>query len=78
MYEQMIRWSIYILVGALGSMLNNLIFGVVSERIGNSLRKRLFEKLIYLGYQIIRPAQEYEAAYRAYERAISGNSQTAE
>ena len=48
MYEQMIRWSIYILVGALGSMLNNLIFGVVSERIGNSLRKRLFEKLIYL------------------------------
>lgn len=37
-----------------------------------------FEKLIYLGYQIIRPAQEYEAAYKAYERAISRNSQTAE
>jgi hypothetical protein len=33
-----------------------------------------FEKLIYLGYQIIRPAQEYEAAYKAYERAISRNS----
>lgn len=37
-----------------------------------------FEKLIYLGYQIIRPAQEYEAAYKAYERAIGRNSQTAE
>ena len=37
-----------------------------------------FEKLIYLGYQIIRPAQEYEAAYKAYERVISRNSQTAE
>ena len=30
-----------------------------------------FEKLIYLGYQIIRPAQEYQAALKAYERAIS-------
>jgi hypothetical protein len=37
-----------------------------------------FEKLIYLGYQIIRPAQEYEAAYKAYERTISRNSQTTE
>ena len=33
-----------------------------------------FEKLIYLGYQIIRPAQEYQAALKAYERAISRNS----
>ena len=30
-----------------------------------------FEKLIYLGYQIIRPAQKYQAAHKAYERAIS-------
>lgn len=48
MFDQMIRWAIYILVGAVGSMFNSLIFGVVSERIGNSLRKRLFEKLITL------------------------------
>ena len=33
-----------------------------------------FEKLIYLGYQIIRPAQNYHAALKAYERAISRNS----
>ena len=33
-----------------------------------------FEKLIYLGYQIIRPAQEYQAAHKAYERAINRNS----
>jgi hypothetical protein len=37
-----------------------------------------FEQLIYLGYQIIRPAQNYDATYKAYERAISRNSQTAE
>ena len=30
-----------------------------------------FEKLIYLGYQIIRPAQKYPSALKAYERAIS-------
>ena len=36
--------------------------------------KTSFEKLIYLGYQIIRPAQEYQAALKAYERAISRNS----
>ena len=33
-----------------------------------------FEQLIYLGYQIIRPAQEYQAALKAYERTISRNS----
>ena len=33
-----------------------------------------FEKLIYLGYQIIRPAQKYPSALKAYERAISRNS----
>jgi len=33
-----------------------------------------FEKLMYLGYQIIRPAQEYQAALKAYERAMSRNS----
>lgn len=33
-----------------------------------------FEKLMYLGYQIIRPAQAYPAALKAYDRAISRNS----
>lgn len=33
-----------------------------------------FEKLMYLGYQIIRPAQSYPSALKAYERAISRNS----
>ena len=40
----------------------------------NNEPKTDFEKLIYLGYQIIRPAQEYQAALKAYERAISRNS----
>jgi hypothetical protein len=40
--------------------------------------KTEFEQLIYLGYQIIKPAQNYDAAYKAYERAISRNSQAAE
>ena len=44
----------------------------------NNKPKTDFEKLVLLGYQIIRPAQEYEAAYKAYERAVSRNSQTAE
>ena len=30
-----------------------------------------FEKLMYLGYQIIRPAQAYPSALKAYERAIA-------
>ena len=33
-----------------------------------------FEKLMYLGYQIIRSAQSYPSALKAYERAISRNS----
>lgn len=33
-----------------------------------------FEKLIYLGYQIIRPAQKYPSALKAYQRAISRNA----
>jgi len=36
--------------------------------------KTEFEQLIYLGYQIIRPAQKYPSALKAYERAISRNS----
>ena len=40
----------------------------------NNEPKTDFEKLIYLGYQIIRPAQKYPSALKAYERAISRNS----
>ena len=32
-----------------------------------------FEKLMYLGYQIIRPAYSYPSALKAYTRAISRN-----
>ena len=39
----------------------------------NNEPKTDFEKLIYLGYQIIRPAQKYPSALKAYERAISRN-----
>ena len=40
----------------------------------NDEPKTDFEKLIYCGYQIIRPAQAYPAALKAYNRAISRNS----
>ena len=40
----------------------------------NDEPKTDFEKLMYLGYQIIRPAQAYPAALKAYDRAISRNS----
>ena len=33
-----------------------------------------FEKLVHLGYQIIRPAQEYPSALKAYQRAVNRNS----
>ena len=36
----------------------------------NNEPKTDFEKLMYLGYQIIRPAQKYPSALKAYERAI--------
>ena len=32
-----------------------------------------FEELMFLGYQLIRPAQKYPSALKAYERAISRN-----
>ena len=40
----------------------------------NDEPKTDFEKLMYLGYQIIRPAQAYPAALKAYDRAISRNT----
>ena len=36
----------------------------------NNEPKTDFEKLMYLGYQIIRPAQKYPSALKAYARAI--------
>lgn len=41
-------WAIVIVIGALGTFMNHFLFGIVAERIGNSVRKRLFEKLITL------------------------------
>ncbi len=40
----------------------------------NNQPKTHFERLMYLGYQLIRPAQEYPSALKAYERALSRKS----
>lgn len=39
-------WLIIIVVGALSTMIQGIMFGVVSERIGNSLRIMLFTSLL--------------------------------
>lgn len=39
----------------------------------NNQPKTDFEKLVHVGYQIIRPAQTYPSALKAYERALSRN-----
>ena len=46
--ELMIQWAVVIVVGALGAFCNAFIFGLVAERIGNSIRKQLFKKLVHL------------------------------
>jgi len=46
----------------------------IAEAHFNNEPKTDFEKVMYLGYQIIRPAQEYQAALKAYQRAISRKS----
>lgn len=43
----LITWIIVILVGAFSNMLNGIISGYIAERLGDSLRKRLFASLIY-------------------------------
>jgi ABC-type multidrug transport system fused ATPase/permease subunit len=43
----LIVWVIVIFVGALSTMANGIISGYISERLGNSLRKKLFSSLIY-------------------------------
>ena len=42
----LIYWVIVILVGAVSSMINGILSGIISERLGNSLRTRLFASLI--------------------------------
>ena len=44
----MITWCIIILVGAIGTALNNFLFNLIAENIGNNVRKQLFAKLITL------------------------------
>jgi ABC-type multidrug transport system fused ATPase/permease subunit len=39
-------WLIIISVGALSTMLQGILFGIVSERIGNNLRTMLFTSLL--------------------------------
>lgn len=41
-------WIGVILVGAIGTAINNILFGMVAEKIGDSIRKKLFAKLIHL------------------------------
>ena len=43
----LVTWVIVIFVGAFANMFNGIISGYVAERLGNSLRKRLFASLIY-------------------------------
>ena len=40
------QWMIFLAVGALASLIREIIFGVTSEKLGVSLRKRLFESVI--------------------------------
>ena len=40
-------WIIIIAVGAVSTAVNTLMFGMISERVGHSLRTRFFRSLIY-------------------------------
>lgn len=46
--ELLVTWCIVIVIGAVGTMINSFVFGLVAERIGNTIRKMLFKKLIHL------------------------------
>ena len=41
-----IFWIVILMIGAVSTMINSVCFGVISERIGNRLRKLLFLSLI--------------------------------
>lgn len=40
-------WIIIIAVGAVSTAVNTLLLGMISERVGHSLRTRFFKSLIY-------------------------------
>ena len=44
--RQLMIWLVVISVGAVGTMCNSVLSGVTAERIGNSLRQKLFTSLI--------------------------------
>jgi ABC-type multidrug transport system fused ATPase/permease subunit len=43
----LLYWIIVISVGAVATMINGMLSGVTSERIGKSIRSKLFSSLIY-------------------------------
>lgn len=45
-FNQLMIWLVVICVGAVGTMCNSVLSGVTAERIGNSLRQKLFDSLI--------------------------------
>ena len=45
-FRQLMIWMVVICVGAVGTMCNSVLSGVTAERIGNSLRQKLFNSLI--------------------------------
>lgn len=44
--KQLITWVIIICIGAVGTLCNSVLSGVTAERIGNSLRQKLYNSLI--------------------------------
>lgn len=42
----LVFWVIVLMIGAVSTMVNSICFAVVSERIGNRLRKELFLSLL--------------------------------
>jgi ABC-type multidrug transport system fused ATPase/permease subunit len=44
--RQIVTWIVIIAIGAIGTMCNSMLSGVTAERIGNSLRQKLFASLI--------------------------------
>ena len=42
----LVFWIVVLMIGAVSTMINSVAFGVISERIGNRLRKLLFVSLL--------------------------------
>ena len=45
-YEIMFVWIVVILISGVCSLIRDVIFGMASEKIGASVRRRLFESII--------------------------------